>query len=83
MGITVSKNKQSETEKEKQIQGDIPTYHINDTLKILYKPLSHNSPTPSKSKKGSAAFDGGTAVMTFEEDRWRYYRTRQMELDIV
>jgi len=36
---------------------EVPSYQINETLKISYKPLSENAKTPSKSTKGSAAFD--------------------------
>ena len=38
-------------------QDEIPSYQINEKLKISYKPLSENATTPSKSTKGSAAFD--------------------------
>jgi len=39
------------------VDNEIPTYNIDDKMKILYKPLSPNATIPSKSTKGSAAFD--------------------------
>jgi len=39
------------------VDDEIPTYNIDNKMKILYKPLSTNATTPSKSTKGSAAFD--------------------------
>lgn len=36
---------------------EVPTYTIDDKIKISHKPLSINAITPSKSTKGSAAFD--------------------------
>jgi len=58
MDITVTKHKVDNKYNKIQCHHeDIPTYQINDKLKISYKPLSENATTPSKSTTGSAAFD--------------------------
>ena len=58
MNITITNH--NHDSKNKDIKCDInhmPTYQINDKLKISYKPLSENATTPSKSIQGSAAFN--------------------------
>ena len=51
--IQICKN----VKRQMPFDNETPTYNINDKMKISYKPLSNKAITPSKSTKGSAAFD--------------------------